>query len=553
MSLGIVLLAHDNLGRAAQAARIWAEAGCPVVVHLDRRVPTSGMLRLQADLSDLSDRVLFCRRHRCDWGGWGIVAATLEAAATLLLRWPAIGHAYLVSGACLPLRPVAELQAFLAARPGLDFIESAAVADVPWAQDGLSEERFTLRFPFSWKRQRRLFDAHVALQRRLGLRRSLPEGLEPHLGAQWWCLSGRTLRAILADPRRPEFDRYFRRVWIPDESYFQTLARRHSVTLESRSLTLARFDAQGKPHILYDDHAPALAASGCFVARKIWPGAERLYAAARAGQRLAPGPEPIEPAFAAARLRRTRGRPGLAMQGRLPRPGWEYGASPGPWTVLQGFDELWEGWEAWFTRATGAELHGRLFAPGRVEFAGGAALWRGALPASPAWRDHDPERFQGNLLWNGRGRVQAFCAAPGDLAPVMQRLAADPEARVGVISGAWALRLARSGRPAVALRAEAARLQRAEAELLAALRAPQARARARIWTLSEALAAPMAPLFAMAAETAPGARPGLAAAPRLARPEGLGRLLAALRDLGTPPYLAGDLDALCAPRDEARA
>ena len=47
------------------------------------------------------------------------------------------------------------------------------------------------------------------------------------MGSQWWCLTRATLRAILRDPDRPALARYFRGVWIPDESYFQTLARRH--------------------------------------------------------------------------------------------------------------------------------------------------------------------------------------------------------------------------------------------------------------------------------------------------------------------------------------
>ncbi|MFV2034485.1 MAG: glycosyl transferase, partial [Halocynthiibacter sp.] len=85
------------------------------------------------------------------------------------------------------------------------------------------------------------------------------------------------LSAILEDPEREVYDRFFKRVWIPDESYFQTLARLYSTNIESRSLTLSKFDFQGKPHIFYDDHLQLLRRSDCFVARKIWPDAERLY------------------------------------------------------------------------------------------------------------------------------------------------------------------------------------------------------------------------------------------------------------------------------------
>ena len=174
----------------------------------------------------------------------------------------------LASGACLPLRPVQELIDYLADRPRVDFIESATTADVSWTVGGLDHERFTLRFPFSWRKHRKLFDAYVKLQRASGHAPQNPEGLVPHMGSQWWCLTRQTLSAILQDPKRKTYDRYFRHVWIPDESYFQTLARLYSTHIESRSLTLSKFDYQGRPHIFYDDHLQLLRRSDCFVARK---------------------------------------------------------------------------------------------------------------------------------------------------------------------------------------------------------------------------------------------------------------------------------------------
>ena len=97
---------------------------------------------------------------------------------------------------CLPLRPVAELRAFLGRYPDADFIESVNVSDVGWTVGGLNEERFTLHFPFSFRKNRKLFDRYVQLQRRLGVKRRLPQGVAPHIGSQWWCLTARTLRAV---------------------------------------------------------------------------------------------------------------------------------------------------------------------------------------------------------------------------------------------------------------------------------------------------------------------------------------------------------------------
>jgi hypothetical protein len=246
MTVGFVMLCHTALDRAAQVARHWATRGCPVVIHVDKRVRRKAFDALVKALADLSD-IRFSGRHACEWGTWGIVAATQEASTIILRDFPAVRHVYLASGSCLPLRPIDEMVAYLAERPRTDFIESVTTEDVGWTIGGLDLERFTLRFPFSWRKQRRLFDGYVKVQRRLGFKRRIPPGIVPHLGSQWWCLTRQTLSAILENPERPEIDRYFRRVWIPDESYFQTLVRQVSSNVESRSLTLSKFDFQGKP------------------------------------------------------------------------------------------------------------------------------------------------------------------------------------------------------------------------------------------------------------------------------------------------------------------
>ncbi|NAZ37326.1 beta-1,6-N-acetylglucosaminyltransferase [Rubellimicrobium sp. CFH 75288] len=542
------MLVHTAFDRAEQVIRFWARGGCPVVVHVDRVVPRRAHDAFVLRLRDLPG-VSFSRRHRCEWGTWGIVAATLASCEAMLARHPEVGHVLLASGSCLPLRPVAELRAYLAERPGTDFIESATTADVPWTVGGLSEERFTLHFPFAWRRQRRLFDRWVAIQRRLGLRRAIPDGIVPHMGSQWWCLTRATLAAILTDPDRPRFDRYFRRVWIPDESYFQTLARRHTARIESRSLTLSKFDWQGKPHVFYDDHLPLLRRSDCFVARKIWPHAEGLYQAflSETGHGLPrePNPSKIDRVFAKAVERRTRGRPGLWMQSRFPREGWGGPPTAGPYSVFEGFAELFEDWEEWLARATGARVHGHLFAPGRVEWEGRGPTFAGALPDNPRWRDHNAQMFLRNLVWNTRGERQCFQFGPRDSQLLSWDFAKDPNAQIAVISGAWIVPLFRD--PPPDLRAEAARLQRIESDHLAALRSPHAKARIRIWTLAEFLENPAEALQsalddmvpARAAATAP--RPRLASLPRLADLTGLGAFLQGLKNAGMHPYLMGDL------------
>lgn len=544
MSVGIVMLIHTAFDRAEQVVRHWHRGGCPVVIHVDRNVPRAVHDRFRHILSDL-DRVRFAPRHRCEWGTWGIVGATLSASELMLRSFPEASHVYLASGSCLPLRPVRELQDYLAARPGTDFIESATVSEVPWTVGGLDDERFTLRFPFAWKRQRRLFDAWVEIQRALRLRRRMPAGLAPHIGSQWWCLTRATLEALLTDPDRPVYDRFFRRVWIPDESYFQTLARLYARRIESRSLTLSKFDFQGKPHIFYDDHLQLLRRSDCFVARKIWPRAERLYdvfldPAERAMQGTEPNPGKIDRIFSKAVERRTRGRAGLYMQSRLPNPGWENGVTSARFGVFEGFAELFEGFEDWLARATDGRVHGHLFAPGGAEFEARQSTFSGALPAHPTIRDYNAQMWLRSLIWNTRGERQCFQFGPHDVQFVSEDIARDPNAHVSVIAGAWAVPLFRSGRSLAELRIEAAALQKTESRHIRHLRATGAKARVRIWSLAEFVEAPAEALREAVADLTPARRGAPRDLPRMVDLAGFGRFLQSLRNEGMHPWLMGD-------------
>jgi len=544
MTVGIVMLVHTALDRAEQVARHWTAAGCPVVVHVDKKVPRSTYKSFEQSLTN-DPLIRFCKRHRCEWGSWGIVAASQSGSELMLEAFAEVSHVYLASGSCLPLRPVQELIDYLTERPRTDFIESATTADVPWTVGGLDQERFTLRFPFSWKRNRFLFDRYVDLQRRLGLKRNIPTGLVPHMGSQWWCLSRQTLSAILQDPEREEYDRYFQRVWIPDESYFQTLTRQYSSNVESRSLTLSKFDFQGKPHIFYDDHLQLLRRSDCFVARKIWPRAERLYQAfltdsSAAMKRTEPNPGKIDRIFAKAVERRTRGRPGLYMQSRMPNSDWENGLTSNPYSVFQGFAELFENFEPWLAKATNARVHGHLFSPERVEYAGGQTLINGALSDSAVQRDYSPQAFLTSLIWNTRGERQCFQFGPQDNQEINRMISRDPNAQISVISGAWAVPLFKSNRNFADLRKDAALFQKIESEHLEILRNTAAKARIRIWTMAEFIEAPMEPIQTIIDELGALSQHRLSEAPTMVDLAGFGQFLQNLKNQGMHPYLMGD-------------
>lgn len=546
--LGFIMLVHTALDRAAQVARFLAQAGSPVVIHVDAGTLPQAREALVQALADLP-QVRFCTRHRCDWGTWSLVAAMQTASEQMLREFPQVDRVFALSGACLPLRPVAELAAWLDRHPDTDFIESVNVGDVNWTKGGLSRERFTLHFPVSYKRRKWLFDRLVDAQRLLGVKRRLPEGIVPHIGSQWWCLTRETLTRILEDPKRRQYDRYFRGVWIPDESYFQTLVRLHARRIESRSLTLGKFDHQGKPHVFYDDHLQLLRRSDCFMARKIWRGSDRLYAhflAPKDGtpSEAEPQPSRIDRHFARATAQRIRGRAGLYMASRFPGLNRENGKTAEPYSVFQGFTEIFQDFEGWLAAVANCRVHGHLFAPKKVEFAGREKVFVGGLSDSASLRDYNPRAFLTNLLWSTRGERQCFQFGPmdtqGKAYDLLWFMSADSNAQISVISGAWAVPLYRSGRDVAQLRAEAARLQRIESDMIDILHSPHVRARIRIWTLAEFLENPSEALQTLFDEIAPQTQSRMIRTPPLVDLAGFGTFLQELRNQGMQPVLMGD-------------
>ncbi|QRZ12693.1 glycosyl transferase [Paracoccus methylovorus] len=543
--LGVVMLCHEELRIAAGVARVWAQGGAAVSVHIDAKTPADAIEAMRAELAELP-QVLFSPRHDCEWGSFSLVRATQDAAGLLLAGFKDVTHVLVVSGACLPLRPVRDICAYLALHPGRDFIESVTAEDVGWTVGGLNEERFTLRFPFSFRRQRKLFDRYVELQRRLQVSRRIPQGLVPHLGSQWWCLTRATLHAILNDPRRQEFDRYFNRVWIPDESYFQTLARRHSTHIESRSLTLAKFDDQGKPYIFYDDHRELLQQSRCFVARKIWRGARGLYqhfpySCSNKPSAAEPRPGRVDRIISHAVTRRRLGRPGLYMQSRFPLKDRENGKTSAPYALFQGFTDLFPGFEPWLASRIDADVHGHVFAVHGVEFAGRQPIGPGALSDSAVLRDLDQRGFLANLIRITR-RMQVWQFSPRDEQDMNWFLATDPNARIFVITGAWVVPLLHSDMPFDDIRRVAAILQRTELAQMEVLNSVWLKAQTQIWDLADFCARPSAVLGAILHRL--GGNPDTANdLPPMREIAGMGRFLQRLRNAGLRPQLMGDFPA----------
>ena len=219
--VGIVILIHTAFERAEQVIRHWVAGGCPVVVHVDAKVRPQTYDRFVHALSDLTGNGALLQaaplrmghlghrrgqsgRRRDDAGEVSRRSARLPCVRVLPAAAPRCANSSITS------RTAPASTSSRVPRPPMS----------PGSRAALPRSGSSCAFPFSWKRQRFLFDRWVDIQRRFRLQREIPEGLTPHMGSQWWCLTRETMTRILKDPARARYDAYFRLVWIPDESLF---------------------------------------------------------------------------------------------------------------------------------------------------------------------------------------------------------------------------------------------------------------------------------------------------------------------------------------------
>ena len=177
MKLLFLILAHERPQQVAQLceALVAAAEDAVALVHYDARAPEADFAALREAVAGHRCIRLVERRVACRWGAFGLVEAPLNALAQAEAEGLDPDYAILLSGACLPCRPVAQLERYLAEHDGREFIE---IEDESWIGDGWRSERWRYRFWFDHKTQHPMEWAFLQIQRALGL--SEPEFL--HLG-----------------------------------------------------------------------------------------------------------------------------------------------------------------------------------------------------------------------------------------------------------------------------------------------------------------------------------------------------------------------------------
>ena len=248
--------------RPEQLARLVAHLGrssTAIAIHVDAKTGRRDYDAMVAGVRGVSG-VQFLSRHRCYWGGFGHVRASLKGIAYLVESGVEFDYAVLLTGQDYPLVGADELHRFFAAADGRSYLTHWRLPFAPWSGRGGLD-----------RIERRHLLGPARIHVRLPGRRRLPDGLEAFGGSPYWALARPAVDWLHRFvQQRPDVVHFFERVYIPDEVFFQSilLSSNHADAIVNENLRYIDWRATPAPKVLTTSDLPAMLESGALFARK---------------------------------------------------------------------------------------------------------------------------------------------------------------------------------------------------------------------------------------------------------------------------------------------
>lgn len=237
---------------------IWREEDF-YFVHFDRKSPPVAAAAIAAIASSRRN-IYVVPPVICTWGGFSLVDAAQRCIGLALSVDDSWSHAALISGTHLPLQRAASLASSLEPNYSFltfhDFDMHAAELEPPNFWSGVAR-RLTYEY-----------QEVPGLGCMRGPGRLPPPNVTFYWGSQWWILSRSAAEFVWAS-RDGVLADFFRKSYIPDETYIQTLlANSHlKSNLRVRQIVWQKWEG-GRPKILSDEDIASARTSNQFFARK---------------------------------------------------------------------------------------------------------------------------------------------------------------------------------------------------------------------------------------------------------------------------------------------
>jgi len=177
------------------------------LVHVDKRSGVGLQTEIQDFLSSFANASLL-KGQSILWGGYSMVDAELRGIEELLKISSEWEFFINLSAQDFPLKSQTHIQDFLSRNMGNDFIRVANQRKVR---------------PETLNRIQNYFIEFRNRVLHTSIKRPYLRGVTPHIGNQWMIASRKFCEFVCYSPEVKRFKRFYRRTFIPDEGFFQTV------------------------------------------------------------------------------------------------------------------------------------------------------------------------------------------------------------------------------------------------------------------------------------------------------------------------------------------
>ena len=205
--IGYFILLHRFPEQFKRMFRAIYAPGNSYVIHVDKG---SGA-EFAADIAEFLkpyQGVAIIESKKALWGGYSLVDAELRGMAKLLAMSSSWTHYINLSGQDFPLKSQAYIRDFLRANPRRQFIRAL--------------DQRAIR-PDTMNRVSHMFVEALGRMFRTRLPRAFLKGATPFIGTQWKAVTRGFCQFAVHHPSADRFKAFYRRSFIPDEAFFQTL------------------------------------------------------------------------------------------------------------------------------------------------------------------------------------------------------------------------------------------------------------------------------------------------------------------------------------------
>jgi len=258
-----LIVAHKNPAQLVRLVNQFDARLFHNFIHIDGRQSLAAYSALAA----LPHVTLVEPRRKLNWAGYGFVQITLEGMATILENDDHFSYISVMSGQDYPIRATEGLHDHLSRSEGTEFFDVIAV-DPDWP---VALHRYEGYHFIEWNVRGR-YRLEALINMAMGKRAFYGGKLRPYGRSAWFTatreFAAYTLRYI---NEHPDFVRFLKTVWSPDEFVFNTLAMNSPFREKVSDGNLRYIDwSEGNvnPKVFTSVDFPALSASDGFLARK---------------------------------------------------------------------------------------------------------------------------------------------------------------------------------------------------------------------------------------------------------------------------------------------